>query len=456
MKEGGSISMTIQNNLSEKDAQYIWHPMRHYSPEKTMIFTDGNGSWVTDENGDTYLDAMAGLWCVNVGYGREELAKAAYDQMTALSYTPMTNSHIPAIRLGEKLNEWLGDDYVFYFSNSGSEANETAFKIARQYHEANNEGSRYKFISRYRAYHGNSMGSLAATGQAKRKFNYEPLAPGFLHVTPPDSYRTPYQGTEEEQALACADEIDRVIGWEINETIAAVIMEPIITGGGVLMPHESYLKRVEEICDKHGVLLIIDEVICGFGRTGEKFGFQNYGVKPDIVTMAKGLTSAYLPLSVTAVKREIFEKFKGQDQYENFRHVNTFGGNPAACALALKNVEVLEKENLVEQANIQGDKLRAGLNELLEHPLVGDVRGKGLLVGIELVENKATKEPASSDYAKQIIALMKQEGIIMGSNSETVAGYDNILQLSPPLSITDDEVEKIVEALKKAFATLTK
>lgn len=448
--------MTTQNNLYEKDAQYIWHAMRHYSPDKTMIFTDGEGSWVTNENGDTYLDAMAGLWCVNVGYGREELAKAAYDQMTALSYTPMTNSHIPAIRLGEKLNEWLDDDYVFYFSNSGSEANETAFKIARQYHEANGEGSRFKFISRYRAYHGNSMGSLAATGQAKRKISYEPLAPGFLHVTPPDLYRTPYQGTEEEQALACADEIDRVIGWEIDETIAAVIMEPIITGGGVLMPHESYLKRVEEICEKRGVLLIMDEVICGFGRTGEKFGFQNYGIKPDMVTMAKGLTSAYLPLSVTAVKREIYEKFQGQDQYENFRHVNTFGGNPAACALALKNVEVLEKENLVEQANIQGDKLRAGLNELLEHPLVGDVRGKGLLVGIELVENKDTKEPASSDYAKHIIALVKQEGIIMGSNSETVAGFDNILQLSPPLSITDDEVEKIVSALKKAFAQVTK
>lgn len=222
------------------------------------------------------------------------------------------------------------------------------------------------------------------------------------------------------------------------------------------MPHESYLKRVEEICDKHGVLLIIDEVICGFGRTGEKFGFHNYGIKPDIVTMAKGLTSAYLPLSVTAVKREIYEKFHGQDQYENFRHVNTFGGNPAACALALKNIEVLERENLVEHANTQGDKLRAGLKELETHPLVGDVRGKGLLVGIELVKNKETKEPASSDYAKQIIALMKQEGIIMGSNSETVAGFDNILQLSPPLSITDDEVEKIVTALKKAFEQITK
>src|SRR5699024_8207881 len=177
------------------------------------------------------------------------------------------------------------------------------------------------------------------TGQAKRKISYEPLAPGFLHVTPPDLYRTPYQGTEEEQALACAAEIDRVIGWEINETIAAVIMEPIITGGGVLMPHESYLKRVEDICNKHGELLIIDEVICGFGRTGAKFGIQKYEIKPINVTTAKELTSPYLPPSVTAVKGKTYEKLHGEDQYENFHHVNTFGGKPAACALALKNIE---------------------------------------------------------------------------------------------------------------------
>src|SRR5690606_5048419 len=190
-----------------------------------------------------YLDAMAGLWCVNVGYGREELAKAAYDQLKELPYFPMTHSHIPAIELGEKLNEWLGDDYVIFFSNSGSEANETAFKIARQYHQQNGEPERHKFIARYRAYHGNSMGALAATGQAQRKYRYEPLAPGFLHVTPPDLYRSPYKGTPEEQAIAAADEIDRVITWELDKTVAGVIMEPIITGGGVLMPHESYLPR---------------------------------------------------------------------------------------------------------------------------------------------------------------------------------------------------------------------
>lgn len=401
-----------------------------------------------------YLDAMAGLWCVNAGYGREELAEAAYEQLKTLPYFPLTQSHIPAIELGEKLNEWLGGDYVFFFSNSGSEANETAFKIARQYHQQNGEPERHKFISRYRAYHGNSMGALAATGQAQRKYRYEPLAQGFLHVTPPDMYRSPYQGTIEEQSLACADEIDRVMTWELDKTIAAVIMEPIITGGGVIMPHESYLPRVREICDKHGALLIVDEVICGFGRTGERFGFQHYGVKPDIVTMAKGITSAYLPLSVTAVRREIYEIFQGSEDYNHLRHVNTFGGNPAACAVALKNIEIFERENLVERSQVMGEKLLDKMEDLKNHPYVGNIRGKGLLMGIEMVENKQTKEPASQDKVDKIISLCKEQGLIISKNGDTVAGYNNIITLSPPLTISDEELDFIVSTIKKAFVKL--
>lgn len=440
------------NDLLKKDEKYIWHAMRPYSPDATMVLKEARGAWITDINGNKYLDAMAGLWCVNVGYGREELARAAYEQLKELPYYPLTQSHIPAIKLGEKLNEWLGDEYVIFFSNSGSEANETAFKIARQYHQQNGEPERYKFIARYRAYHGNSMGALAATGQAQRKYRYEPLAPGFIHVTPPDLYRSPYKGTQEEQSLACADEIDRVITWELDKTVAGVIMEPIITGGGVIMPHESYLPRVREICDKHGVLLIIDEVICGFGRTGKPFAFQHYGVKPDIVTMAKGITSAYLPLSATAVRREIYEVFKGKEDYHHFRHINTFGGNPAACALALKNLEIMEEENLIEQAAVKGEQLLEQLSELENHPLVGDVRGKGLLIGIELVEDKETKVPVNVEIVNNIIAHCKEKGLIIGKNGDTVAGYNNILTLSPPLNITDDDLQFIVKTLKEVFA----
>ncbi|RYG71131.1 aspartate aminotransferase family protein [Lentibacillus cibarius] len=445
---------TKSNELLNKDEKYVWHAMRHYNPDATMVIRKGEGAWVTDINGNKYLDGMSGLWCVNVGYGREELARASYDQMKELPYFPMTQSHVPAIKLGEKLNEWLDDDYVIFFSNSGSEANETAFKMARQFHQQNGEPERQKFISRYRAYHGNSMGALAATGQAERKYRYEPLAPGFLHVTPPDMYRSPYKGTKEEQSIACADEIDRVMTWELDKTVAAVIMEPIITGGGVIMPHDSYLQRVREICDKHGALLIIDEVICGFGRTGKPFGFQNYGVKPDIVTMAKGVTSAYLPLSATAVRREVYESFMGKEPYDNFRHVNTFGGNPTSCAVALKNIEILERENLVERSATMGEKLLNEMSELENHPYVGDVRGKGLLLGIELVENKETKEPASSDKLDQIISFCKQKGLIIAKNGDTVAGYNNILTLSPPLSMTDDDLKFIIKTVKEAFAQI--
>ena len=435
-----------------KDRQYLWHHMAPYKEEATpIVAVEGKGSWITDIKGQKYLDAMSGLWCVNVGYGREELAQAAYDQLKTLSYFPLSQSHLPAIKLAEKLNDWLEGDYAIFFSNSGSEANEAAFKIARQYHRQNGEPERYKFISRYRAYHGSSMGALAATGQSVRKYHYEPLAPGFIHVSPPDSYRRPEGQTIEQFNLQCALEIEKSIIWEGKETIAAVIMEPAITGGGILVPHSNYMEKVQEICTKYGVLLIIDEVICGFGRTGKKFGHMHFDIKPDIITMAKGLTSGYLPLSATAVHRDLYERFKNSDEFGYFRHVNTFGGNPAACAIALKNLEILEKENLVERSNVLGELLRRELNELLDHPNVGDIRSFGFLLGIELVENKQTKEPIAPSKIDRIIAECRANQLIIGKNGATVSGFNNILTLSPPLSSTDQDLQFIVKTLKKVM-----
>ncbi|WP_163102350.1 aspartate aminotransferase family protein [Peribacillus alkalitolerans] len=435
-------------DLLANDEKYVWHSMKPYSPNNTLVATKAEGSWITDSDGKRYIDAMAGLWCVNVGYGREELAQAAYEQLKEMAYFPLTQSHVPAVQLAEKLNEMLGGDYVIFFSNSGSEANEAAFKIARQYHQQRGEYNRYKFVSRYRAYHGNSMGALAATGQAQRKYKYEPLAPGFIHVAPPDSYRDGDEHVMNPHELKSVQEIDRVMTWELSETIAAMIMEPIITGGGVLVPNEQYMKGVKEVCEKHGALLIVDEVICGFGRTGEAFGFMNYGVKPDIITMAKGITSAYLPLSATAVKREIYEAFNGSDEYEFFRHVNTFGGNPAACALALKNLEIMEKENLFQRSRELGEKVINELkNKLQAHPFVGDVRGKGLLVGIELVSDKRTKEPLDGAKVNGVIATCKQNGVIIGKNGMTVAGYNNVLTLSPPLNIEEKDLDFVLNTL---------
>ncbi|WP_223067562.1 aspartate aminotransferase family protein [Paenibacillus caui] len=434
----------------KKDQKYLWHNITPYSEENPpMIAETGSGSWVTDINGTRYLDAMSGLWCVNVGYGRKELAEAAYQQLLSLSYFPLTQSHVPAILLAEKLNEWLEGDYVIFFSNSGSEANEAAFKIARQYQQQIGQHYRHKFIARYRGYHGGSMGALSATGQAQRKYKYEPLSGGFLHVCPPDGYRRPEGQSLEDFNLQCAQAIEDMIVWEGVETIAAVIMEPVITGGGVIVPHQVYLDRVQEICSKYGVLLIIDEVICGFGRSGRKFGHQNYGVKPDIVTMAKGLTSAYLPLSATAVRKDIYEAFKDKsDDYGHFRHVNTFGGNPAACALALRNLELMEQENLVERARLIGERLHDELADLLDHPLVGDIRRFGLILGIELVADKETKRPAELETVKAIIGECKRNGLIIGKNGDTVAGFNNVLTLAPPLSSTDEDVEFIVSTLK--------
>lgn len=442
-------------DLQTKDKEYLWHSMKPYNPNATVIIEKAEGSWVTDHTGKRYLDAMAGLYCVNIGYGRTELADAAYEQLKKVAYFPLSQSHIPAIQLAEKLNQMLGDDYVIFFSNSGSEANEAAFKIARQYHQQKGQHSRYKFISRYRSYHGNGMGSLAATGQAQRKYKYEPLAPGFIHVAPPDEYRFPEKSDCQPSELHAVKEMDRVMTWELSETIAAVIMEPIITGGGVIMPPDGYLTGVKEVCEKHGALLIVDEVICGFGRTGEAFGFMNYGVKPDIITMAKGITSAYLPLSATAVKKEIYETFKGTEEYDYFRHVNTFGGNPAACALALRNLELMEEEKLFERSKRLGDQLRKALvTKLREHPYVGDVRGKGLLVGIELVKDRVTKEPLDGELVNKVIAGCKQKGVLIGKNGATVAGYNNVLTISPPLSINEEDLQLIIETLNEEITAL--
>lgn len=434
-----------------KDEKYVWHSMKPYNPNATMVVKKAEGSWITDINGNRYIDAMAGLWCVNVGYGREELARAAYEQMKELAYTALVQSHVAAIKLAEKINELLGDDYVIFFSNSGSEANEVAFKIARQYHAQNGDYHRYKFISRYRAYHGNSVGSLSATGQAQRKYKYEPLSPGFLHVAPPDQYRNDHGEHDQWGAKI----IDETMTWEFSKTIAGVIMEPIITGGGVIVPPEKYMSEVKAICERHGALLIADEVICGFGRTGKAFGFMNYDVKPDIITMAKGITSGYLPLSATAVKREIYDAFKGSETYEFLRHVNTFGGSPAACALALKNLEIMEEEKLFDRSRDLGEStINLLRTKLQSNPYVGDVRGKGLLIGIELVEDKATKKPLNVRQVDEVIAYCKQNGVIIGKNGVTVEGYNNVLTLSPPLNITEEDLTLVVNTLVSGLEKL--
>lgn len=435
----------------EKDRKYVWH---HISPhnDHPMIAVSGEGSWITDQDGTRYLDAMSGLWCVNVGHGREEIARSAYEQMKALAYVPMTQSHEPAILLAEKLNDWLEGEYRIFFSNSGSDANEVAFKIARQYHHQNGEPTRHKFISRHRAYHGNSMGALGATGQAARKIKYEPLGVGFSHVPPPYCYRCPFGRNKDGCGLECATIYEEVIRWEGPETVAAVIMEPVITGGGMIVPPPDYMRTVQEICQRYGVLLIVDEVICGFGRSGQKFGHQNYGVQPDIVTMAKGMTSAYSPLSATAVRADLYDTFREPGPDAHFRHVNTFGGNPVSCRVALTNLEILERENLVSRAEELGYLLREKLEPLLELSIVGDIRSFGFACGVELIE--ADGSPAEADKVMKVLASCKRDGILIGKNGDTVPGFANILTISPPFVTTEEELDLITGSLLVALRSL--
>lgn len=444
-----------QKDLTQMDVESLWHPMvqhKKYERNPPKRIDKAQGCYVTDSEGKEYLDGVSGLWCVNVGYGRKELADAAYEQLVELSYFPLSMSHSPAIKLASKLIDLLGYEGKVHYSNSGSEANETAFKMARQYHSQTGGTRRYKIISRYRAYHGNTMGALSATAQAERRAKYDPLVPGFMHVHPPYCYRCPFGKEYGSCNIECASSIENTVIHEGAESVAAIIVEPVISGGGVIVPPDEYLPMVRDICDRHGILLIFDEVVNGFGRLGKMFGHQVWGVEPDIITMAKGITSGYLPLSATVAKQHIFDAFLDEsDPTSHFRNVNTYGGNPASTALSLKNIEIIEAEQLANQAEKMGAYLMAELFNLADHPLVGDIRGKGLLMGLELVVNKETKEPLAGDKVGAVVSTCMESGVRIGRNASTIPGLSNVLIIAPPLVLTHADADLIVGKLKQAL-----
>lgn len=450
-----------KDSLSEMDQSSLWHAMAQHKPFATQppkCMKQAAGCNITDAKGIEYFDGVSGLWCVNVGYGRRELAEVAYEQMLNLSYSPLTTSHEPGIRLAHKLLDLLGYEGKVFFSTSGSEANETAFKIARQYHSQTarkGTGDRYKFISRYRGYHGGTMGALSATAQAERKSKYGPLVPGFLHTNPPYYYRFGNGQTEERYNDNLLQALETTIQYEGADSIAAIIVEPIISGGGVIVPPGGYLKGVREICDRTGILLIFDEVVNGFGRTGKMFGHQHWGVTPDIITFAKGLTSGYMPLSATVVKQHVFEAFLDEPgTNSHFRHISTYGGTPAATAVGLRNIEIVERENLADNAADMGNYLMDKLQPLLAHPNVGDVRGKGLLMGVELVTDKESKTPLENGKVAAVVKSCMKQKVIIGRNTNTIPGFNNVLILCPPLIVTRTEVDRLAEALHRAIFAL--
>ena len=448
--------MTKANNQGLPD--HLWRPMTQHQGLRGALpnrIVSAKGCFLTDQNGNRLLDAIAGLWCVNVGYGRTELAEVAGRQMAELNYLAPIMSSGPVIDLAEKLQQMLGFDGHVYLSSSGSEANETAFKIARQYHlQAGNGGERrYKIISRYRAYHGNTMGAMAATGQAERKMGYEPGPTGFIHVMPPYPYRAHPKLTAEEHAEECARQLEETIIHEGAETVAAFIMEPLISGGGVLVPPDNYIPLVREICDRHGVLLIFDEVVSGFGRLGKMFGYEHWKTQADIYTFAKGLASGYIPVAATVVKESIFEKFYGDpSEMRHFRQINTFGGHPVASAVALRALQIVEDERLPENASKVGTYLLNQMQQALaDHPFAGEIRGKGMIMGIELVEDRATKVPLSDGQVMRIVGDCVKNGVILGRNGNTIPGRCNVLLIAPPLVLSQKEADQIVETVTAAM-----
>jgi len=436
------------------DLRHVWHGnvQHHGLDQRPPLEIDrADDVWVWDVEGRRYLDAMAGLWCVNVGYGRHEILDAVSQQMARLPYYPLTQSHGPAAQLAAHLTSLLPNELSrVFFVNSGSEAVETALKMARQYARRAHPGqNRYKIIARHRAYHGFTMGALSATGQVLRKQAFEPLVPGFLHVAPPDPYRCAFCSRESCCTMACADEFDRVIRMEGPEGVAAVILEPVIGGGGVFPAPDGYLERVREICNRYGVLLIFDEVITGFGRTGALFGFEHARVRPDLLILAKGLTSGYLPLAATVATGEVFEAFNSdKDETAKFAQVTTFGGHPCSCAAGLANLNILTRERLWENSASVGAYL-IGRLRALKAKSIGEVRGLGLLVGLEMIADDS-RTPMPEAQVARIQKAIREAGVLVGRNNDTVPGLCNVLTLSPPLTLTTEGAGIIVAAIEQA------
>jgi adenosylmethionine-8-amino-7-oxononanoate aminotransferase len=445
-------------DLQEAAKRNLWMHftrMSAYDDSEVPVIVRGAGAYVYDSHGKRYLDGLAGLFVSQVGHGRTELAEAAAQQASQLAYFPLWSyAHPRAVELAERLASLApGDLNRVFFTTSGSEAVESAWKLAKQYFKLIGEPTRYKVLSRDIAYHGTSMGALAVTGLADIKPPFEPLPPGGVRVPNTNFYRAPsfVASSREEFGQWAADEIERAILREGPESVAAVFLEPVQNSGGCFPPPPGYFQRVRSICDKYGVLLVSDEVICAFGRLGYYFGSQRYGYQPDIITFAKGLTSGYSPLGGMLVRDCLMDPFlKGAN---TFLHGVTFAGHPVSSAVALANLDVFEKEDLLGNVRANEAGFRATLEKLTDLPIVGEVRGDGYFYGIELVKDKATRETFDDDESERLLRgylshALFDAGLICRADDRG----DPVIQLSPPLICTQEHFDEIEQILR---ATLT-
>ncbi|OFW44235.1 MAG: aminotransferase [Acidobacteria bacterium RIFCSPLOWO2_12_FULL_67_14b] len=431
----------------DTDQAHLLHPLHHPSAHAaTRVWVSGDGALIKDSTGREYIDGLSGLWNVNVGHGRQELADAAREQMATLAfhsaYAGATNK--PAIALAERLSALVYPSInTFFFTSGGAEASESSFKTARFYWKALGKPDKFKVISRHRAYHGLTLAAMSATGLPAFWPMFEPRTPGFLHIDAPDPYRFNNPDPNLSLGVAAANKLEEAILREGPDTVAAFIAEPVQGAGGVIVPPADYFARIRKICDQYAVLLIADDVITGFGRTGRWFGLEHYGVEPDIMQFAKGITSGYVPLGGIGVSDTIREVINGVPAGKRWMHAYTYSGHPTCCAVALRNIDILEREHLVERAAVAGARLLEKLRGLEAMDGVGHVRGQGLMAAVEVVADKATKQlfPAQVALTQKLTDALLERGLY------TRVAMDCIC-LAPPLVTSDALIDRIVDTVR--------
>jgi adenosylmethionine-8-amino-7-oxononanoate aminotransferase len=439
---------TESGTLQELARRHLWMHftrMGAYAEAEIPIIVRGEGCYVYDEHGNRYLDGLSALFCVNIGHGRADIAQAGADQAKELGFfTNWSYAHPPAIQLAARVAALApGELNRVFFTSGGSEAVESALKLARQYYKLRGKANKHKVIAREIAYHGTSLGALSATGVTDLRTPFEPLTPGGCHVPNTNTYRMPLGITPDRLADTIAERIE----FEGPDTVAAVILEPVQNAGGCFTPPDGYFQRVREICDEYDVLMISDEVICAWGRLGEWFGCERYGYQPDIITTAKGLTSAYAPMGAVIVSDRIVEPF--QDGARSFTHGFTFGGHPLCAAIAMANLDAFEREGVIDNVRRNESAFREMLESLRDLPIVGDVRGAGYFQAIELVKDKETKETFSDEESETLLrgflsGELYRRGLICRADDRG----DPVIQLSPPLIAGPEQFEEIESVLR--------
>ena len=457
----GTLNQNDISHVVEADRAHIWHHLIQHKPFETgepRIIVEGKGIRVWDQNGKEHIDGVSGgVWTVNVGYGRESIANAVRDQLLKLNYFAGAAGTVPGALFAEKLIKKMPGLSRVYYCNSGSEANEKAFKMIRQIAHKKYGGKKNKILYRDRDYHGTTIATLSAGGQDERNAQYGPFTPGFIRVPHCLEYRAQWDLSGEAYGKRAADAIEEVIISEGPDTVGGICLEPVTAGGGVITPPDGYWDRVQEICQKYDILLHIDEVVCGLGRTGTWFGYQNYGIKPDMVTMAKGVASGYAAIACLVTTEEVFDSFKDNpdDKMNYFRDISTFGGCTAGPTAAIENMRIIEDENLLDNTVKMGARMIENLDQLAEkHSVIGDVRGAGLFCGAELVKDRNTKEPEDEKLVQAVVADCAAQGVLIGATNRSLPGLNNTLCFSPALIATPDDIDQITEAVGKSLGKI--